>query len=102
MEDEALTSEVMTMSENVGRDAFFLQQTAILNRPDSRPDLAKISCPTLVLCGRQDALTGVELHEEMAAGIDGAKLVVVEDCGHLSTMEQPEAVTAVMRYWLQQ
>lgn len=102
MEDEALTSEVMTMSENVGRDAFFLQQTAILNRPDSRPDLAKISCPTLVLCGRQDALTGVELHEEMATGIDGSKLVVVEDCGHLSTMEQPEAVTAVMRYWLQQ
>jgi pimeloyl-ACP methyl ester carboxylesterase len=101
LEDDALTSEVMQMSENVGRDAFFLQQTAIMNRPDGLADLAKIDCPTLILCGRQDALTGVELHEEMAAGIKGAKLVIVEDCGHLSTMEQPEAVTAVMRYWLQ-
>lgn len=101
LEDEALTSKVMQMSENVGRDAFFQQQTAIMNRPDGLPGLAKITCPTLVLCGRQDALTGVELHEEMAAGIKGSKLVVVENCGHLSTMEQPEAVTAVMRYWLQ-
>lgn len=101
LEDEALTSKVMQMSENVGRDAFFQQQTAIMNRPDGLPDLAKITCPTLVLCGRQDALTGVDLHEEMAAGITGSKLVVVENCGHLSTMEQPEAVTAVMRYWLQ-
>ena len=101
LEDEALTSKVMQMSENVGRDAFFQQQTAIMNRPDGLPDLAKITCPTLVLCGRQDALTGVDLHEEMAAGIKGSKLVVVDNCGHLSTMEQPEAVTAVMRYWLQ-
>ena len=101
MEDDALTGAIMEMSGNVGRDAFLRQQIAILNRPDSRPDLAKIPCPTLILCGRQDALTTLEMHEEMAAGVTGSKLVVVEDSGHMSTMEQPHAVTAVMRYWLQ-
>lgn len=101
MTDEALTGDILQMSGNVGRDAFLRQQTAILHRPDSRPDLAKITCPALVLCGRQDGLTTLEMHEEMAAGITGSRLVVIEDSGHMSTMEQPHAVTAVMRYWLQ-
>ena len=101
MEDDALTGAIMEMSGNVGRDAFLRQQIAILNRPDSRPDLPKITCPTLILCGRRDDLTTLEMHEEMAAGVTGLKLVVVEDSGHMSTMEQPHAVTAVMRYWLQ-
>ncbi len=53
-----------------------------------------------MLCGRQDALTPVALHEEMAAAIRGAKLVVVENCGHLSPLEQPDLVTAALRDWL--
>jgi pimeloyl-ACP methyl ester carboxylesterase len=70
-------------------------------RPDSRHDLSLIHCPTLVLCGRQDSLTPLADSEEMAEKMPRAKLVVVEDCGHLSTMERPHAVTAVLRYWLQ-
>lgn len=70
-------------------------------RPDSRPDLTGIHCPTLVLCGRQDALTPLAVAEEIAENIGGSRLVVVEDCGHLSTMERPRAVNAVLRYWLQ-
>lgn len=98
--DEALTGAIMEMAARVGRDAYVRQQTAIMNRVDSRPGLAAIDCPTLVICGRQDALTPVVMAEEIAAGIAGAKLEIVEDCGHMSTMERPEQVTALMRRWL--
>ena len=59
-----------------------------MSRPDSRPLLASIRCPTLVLVGDGDELTPPELAKEIAGGISGAKLVVVPDCGHLSTIEK--------------
>ncbi len=99
--DEALHDTIRTMCRTVGPDAFIRQQTALMHRPDGRGDLAKIDCPTLVLCGRQDQPTPLEMHEEMADGIAGAVLVVVEDCGHLAPLERPEAVSAAMRDWLQ-
>lgn len=101
MDDGELTGAIMDMAGRIGQAAFLRQQKAILGRPDSRGDLRKISCPTLVACGRQDALTPVDAHEEMAAGIPNANLVVIENCGHMAPMEQPEAVTALLRYWLQ-
>jgi pimeloyl-ACP methyl ester carboxylesterase len=100
LEDEPLTQTVMGMAERIGKDAFLRQQKAIMGRPDGRPDLARIACPTLVLVGRQDALTPVALHEEIAAGIRGARLVVVEDSGHLTTLERPEPVNAALETWL--
>lgn len=100
LEDAALTATVMDMAAHVGQDAFVRQQTAILTRADSRPSLGAIAVPTLVLAGRQDALTPPEVAEEMAAAIPSARLVVIEDCGHLSTLERPQAVTALMRDWL--
>ncbi|MEQ8194595.1 MAG: alpha/beta fold hydrolase [Rhodospirillales bacterium] len=101
LEDAPLTATVFAMAESVGKEAYLRQQHAIMIRPDGRADLGKISCPTLVLCGRQDALTPLAVHEEMAGLVPGATLVVIEDCGHLSTLERPRAVSAVMRYWLQ-
>lgn len=98
--DSDLSEAVMAMTRRVGAEAFLRQQRAILDRPDSRPSLVRISCPTLVLCGRQDALTPVECHTEIAAGIANSRLVVVEDCGHLATMERPEAVNRALRAWL--
>lgn len=97
--DPDLSGAVMAMTRRVGAEAFLRQQRAILDRPDSRPTLVGIGCPTLVLCGRQDALTPVECHTEMAAGIAQSRLVVVEDCGHLPTMERPEAVNEALRAW---
>jgi pimeloyl-ACP methyl ester carboxylesterase len=99
--DAALTGAIMAMSLRVGKEAYLRQQKAIIGRPDSRSRLGEITATTLVLVGRQDALTPLDLHEEMAARIPHARLVIVEQAGHLTTMEQPEAVTAVMRYWLQ-
>ena len=91
--DEALKAIVRAMAQDVGADAFVRQQTAIMNRADSRPGLAAIRCPTLVIVGEQDVLTPPERAAEIAAGIPGARHVVVPDCGHLSTLEQPQAVT---------
>jgi pimeloyl-ACP methyl ester carboxylesterase len=90
----------MGMAERVGRDAFLRQQTAIMGRPDGRADLARIRVHTLVLCGAEDALTPVEAHREMAAGIADSRLIVVPDCGHLSTLEAPDRVSAELRRWL--
>jgi pimeloyl-ACP methyl ester carboxylesterase len=98
--DTALTERVKLMAERVGSKAFRRQQKAIMSRPDSRPDLSKYDLPTLIMCGRQDALAPVALHEEMVELIPGAKLAIIEDSGHLSTMERPQAATALLRHWL--
>ena len=101
LEDGDITGTIMAMTGRVGKEAFLRQQNAIMNRPDRRRDLSAIHCPTLVLCGRQDALTPLAGHQEMADGIPNSKLVVIEDCGHMAPLERPRAVSAVMRYWLQ-
>jgi len=98
--DEALKQVVRDMAAETGVEAFVRQQKAIMSRPDSRPMLARINCPTLVLVGEGDALTPPELSREMAAGIGGSRLVEVPDCGHLSTLERPDAVNAAMAAWL--
>jgi len=98
--DEALVAVVTGMAERVGPDAFLRQQTAIMGRPEGIADLGRIACPTLVLCGRQDALTPLARHEEIVAHVPGARLVVIEECGHLSTLERPRETVAAFRDWL--
>ncbi len=98
--DPGLVATVRTMARNIGKEAFVRQQLAIMSRADSRPLLPGIACPTLVCCGRQDALTPLEHHEEMAAAVPDSRLEVFEFCGHLSTLEQPEEVSRAMRVWL--
>jgi pimeloyl-ACP methyl ester carboxylesterase len=95
-----LTTTITDMAERVGKDAFIAQQKAIMGRADSRDSMKEIQVPTLVLCGREDELTSLGVHEAMAAAIPDARLCIIEECGHLSTMERPQAVTALMRDWL--
>lgn len=95
--DPAVMEPLRVMSADLGRDAYVRQQHAIIGRADSRPTLGAIRCPTLVLCGREDALTPLPLAEEMHAGIAGSLLVVVDDCGHMTTLERPHIVTAALR-----
>lgn len=96
----ALVASIQAQAERIGVAAYARQQAAIIGRPDSRPHLPAIACPTLVLCGRQDAITPPDVHAEIADAIPGARLVVVENCGHLAPMEQPEEVTAHLRAWI--
>ncbi|MFO0997049.1 MAG: alpha/beta fold hydrolase [Alphaproteobacteria bacterium] len=98
--DEALCRSITAMGERVGAAAYLRQQNANRTRTDHRATLGTIACPTLVVCGRQDRLLPLDLSEEIARGIPNATLVVIEDCGHLPTMERPQAATALLRYWL--
>jgi len=101
LNDSALRQLVRVMAHEVGPDAFVRQQTAIIGRPDSRSGLGAIRCPTLVLVGEGDVLTPPELASELAAGIPTARLVKVPGSGHLSTLEQPAAVSKALIELLQ-
>jgi pimeloyl-ACP methyl ester carboxylesterase len=98
--DEALVATVKAMARSIGGDAFIRQERAIMSRADSLTLLPKIACPTLVLCGREDALTPLARHEEIAAAVAGARLEVIDECGHLSTLEKPREVNAALERWL--
>jgi pimeloyl-ACP methyl ester carboxylesterase len=101
LDDEPLCATVREMARATGADAFIREETAIIGRPDSRPDLAAIRCPTLVVVGDSDVLTPPDCAAEIASGIDGARLVTVADCGHLSPLERPEPVTRALVAWLE-
>jgi pimeloyl-ACP methyl ester carboxylesterase len=99
-DDLSLKRAVALMGDETGPDAFIRMQEAIMGRADSRPTLATIKCPTLVVVGEADQLTPPAAAQEIAAGIAGSRLVVIAQSGHLSTMERPEAVNAALVEWL--
>lgn len=76
------------------------QQRAGLSRPEASGYLPRIACPTLVLVGREDGWSPPAQHEEMARLIPHAELRIIEHCGHMATLEQPEAVTEALAEWL--
>jgi pimeloyl-ACP methyl ester carboxylesterase len=99
--DEALKGRVRAMHDETGAEAYLRQQQAIIARHDSRPGLSAIACATLVLVGDSDELTPPALSQEMAAAIHGSRLVVIPDCGHLSTLERPAAVNQALAAWME-
>lgn len=96
----ALLARLTEMIKRSTPDTFENQQRALLDRPDARTALTLIHCPTLVLCGRQDAWSPVSQHEEISSLIPGSTLTIVEECGHMSPVEQPEAVTNALNQWI--
>jgi pimeloyl-ACP methyl ester carboxylesterase len=100
LSDTALMKAILDMIARKTPEIFEAQITALLNRPDARDVLPQIHCPSLILCGREDAWSVLSRHEEMAAMIPHSRLVVIENCGHMSTMERPAEVTDALREWL--
>ncbi|MGB1148171.1 MAG: alpha/beta fold hydrolase, partial [Alphaproteobacteria bacterium] len=82
-------------------EVFARQQGAILERRDQRDTLAAFDKPVLVICGREDQVTPLFLSEEMAGLAPKGELLVIEDCGHLTTMERPDQVTEALLGWMQ-
>lgn len=100
LNDNSIIEAIRAMANSVGKEAFIRQQRAMIGRIDSRPFLHHIKCPTLVLCGREDAITPIDAHQEMVIGIPGSSLAIIEECGHLSTLGQPQQVTEALKKWL--
>lgn len=98
--DLGLRGTITEMALGVGKEGFARQETAIIGRIDSRPHLAAIRCPTLVVAARHDQLMPVEILQELASGIPGARLEIVEDSGHMSTLEQAGKVAELLESWL--
>jgi pimeloyl-ACP methyl ester carboxylesterase len=98
--DPVMADIVLAMTERVGRVAFERQQNAAISRPDCRPLLPLIACPTLVVGGAEDRVTPPALQLEIASGIANAQLEILEICGHLAPIEQAETVNRLMRAWL--
>jgi pimeloyl-ACP methyl ester carboxylesterase len=101
LEDAILTGIVDGMALSVGKEGFARQQEAIIHRVDSRPHLAAIRCPTAVIAARGDQLMPLALLQEIADEISGARLTVVEDCGHMAPIEQPARVSEALIEWLE-
>jgi pimeloyl-ACP methyl ester carboxylesterase len=95
-----LFEAVLDMLERSSAERFAAQIRALLSRPDAGPLLRTITCPTLILTGREDLWSPPEQHAQMAAAVTGAQLCIVEQCAHMSTLEQPEEVSAALERWL--
>lgn len=91
----------MAMATDLGPDAFIAQSLALRDRPDYEGTLRHVTCSTLILCGRHDQLCPVERHEAMKAMIPHARLCIVEEAGHLPTIETPGIVTTALQELLE-
>jgi pimeloyl-ACP methyl ester carboxylesterase len=100
--DDAITQPIFDMAQEIGAEGFVREQRAIIDRADSRRMLVDIDVPTVVIAGRQDQVTPLPRSEEMAADIANSRLIVLEECGHMSPLEKPAEVTAALRRWLSQ
>lgn len=99
-QDQALVEQMIAMWCRSTPEIHEGQITAALNRRDARPLLASIRCPTLVLGGVDDSWASAASQQDIAAAIPGSRLALIPECGHMVTMEQPEAVNAHLRDWL--
>lgn len=100
-ENREARTVVTEMACEMGPKPFVTQLDILESRPDSRPSLSVISCPTLLVVGEQDRVTPLELHEEMCALIPGSRLKTLPTCGHYAALESPQAVTELLCDWLE-
>lgn len=95
-----LFDTILDMIDRKSPDMFEAQIGALLARPDARPVFSGIRCPTLLVCGRQDAWSPLARHQQMQALLPAARLEVIEESGHMAPMERPHAVSAALARWL--
>ena len=101
-DDKELLGRILDMAMELGEDVFRRQSLALKDRVDSVATLPTITCPATVMCGIEDHICPVDYHQLMADRIPGARLLVIEDCGHLASLEQPRIVTDALRQLLEQ
>ena len=99
--DAVLVRSYLDFVMRAGAQQLISQNRAVIGRPDARPHLPGVRCPTLVMCGDSDQLTPPECSEEIARLVPGAEMRTVARSGHMLTMEQPTEVSALLRAWLE-
>jgi pimeloyl-ACP methyl ester carboxylesterase len=95
-----LAEFVRAMTDRIGPEVFARRHRSMLTRSDSRDLLRAADLPVRVICGREDGMSSLAEHEEMAALAARSRWSIIEDCGHMSIIERPHAVSALLRDWL--
>jgi len=98
--DTSSKEKVKKMLQNSGKQDFINEENSMLQREECLSILPTIHCPTLVVHAEKDKIFTLEDHQELASNIVKSKLSILKDCGHMSTMEKPKAITSLMRLWL--
>jgi len=98
--DDQRRNYLTAMAKRTGPEVYVRQLTAIINRVDSRATLSDIRVPTCIVCGRDDQLTPIAKHLEIAEQIPSAQLHILNYARHFITIEQPQAVTALLHNWV--
>ena len=93
---------IFAMAETASSAGFISENTALLNRHDRRDSFADFTSPVLIACGDEDLVCPPALHRELAQRVPNARLEVIPAAGHLATIDQPAAVSALLIDWLEQ
>jgi pimeloyl-ACP methyl ester carboxylesterase/predicted ester cyclase len=91
---------IVAMARDAGADVLASQSEVAIRRADSRPRLAAIKVPVLILAGADEQVCPLAAHEEMARGIAGARYFTIPQAGHFAPLENPAAVARHVRAWL--
>lgn len=100
VDNAGLRETIVAMARDCGPDRLAEQAEVAIHRVDSRPRLAAITQPVLVLAGAEEQVCPLEAQREIAAGIASAQLHLIADAGHFAPLENPEAVAHHLRRWL--
>lgn len=98
--DAALMGHLTEMACSFTPAQYEAEVRVLLTRPDARPVLPTIKCPTLILAGRDDPLSTPARNQEMADAIPHAQMIIFDDCAHFPMLEAPEATNEALRRWL--
>lgn len=99
-ENQRLKDAILAMARDAGAGRLAEQSEMAIARADSRPRLAAIAVPTLVLAGADEQVCSLEAHEELAQGITGAQYFTIPDAGHFAPLENPAVLARHVRDWL--
>ena len=97
---ESILHTCMEMAKSMGTEVFMNQSKALQTREDQQSTLRLIEVPVLVICGSNDKLCPVERHELMHSIINHSELKIINNAGHMPTLEQPKETTEVLKKWL--
>jgi pimeloyl-ACP methyl ester carboxylesterase len=97
---ESVLSICMDMAMSLGPDVFINQSKALQTRADQQKNIQVIKVPVLIICGSEDKLCTVERHEMMHNMIQNSEIIIINNAGHLPTLEQPNETTEILKRWL--